>query len=150
MAFPDFNKPFELYCDAATGDDENKGGLGAILVQRDKNDMPRAVSYLSRTLKPHEENMSAYLLEMKSAVWAIKSLHHYFKGRKFKIFSDNKPLVSNTNSNNKSITRLQQALMEYDGELIHMPGAINNIADALSRNASSTNEFQRANGGSNS
>ena len=140
MAFPDFNKPFELYCDAATGDDENKGGLGAILVQRDKNDMPRAVSYLSRTLKPHEENMSAYLLEMKSAVWAIKSLHHYFKGRKFKIFSDNKPLVSNTNSNNKSITRLQQALMEYDGELIHMPGAINNIADALSRNASSTND----------
>ena len=76
--------------------------------------------------------MSAYLLKMINVVLAIKSLHHYFKGRKFKIFSDNNPLVTNKNCNSKSITRLQLALMEYDGELVHMPGVINNITDTLS------------------
>ena len=40
----------------------------------------------------------------------------------------------NTIGINKSITRLQQALMEYDRELIHMPGAIKNIVDAQSSN----------------
>ena len=62
-----------------TGDDKNKGELGAILVQRDGNNNPRAILYLLQILKPHEENMSTYLLKMKSEVWAIKSLHHYFK-----------------------------------------------------------------------
>ena len=92
MAYPDFTKEFFLYCDAATGDDNNKGGLGAFLVQIHE-EQPRPICFLSRTLKPHECNLSAYALEMKSAVWAINTLHHYLKGRKFTIISDNKPQI---------------------------------------------------------
>ena len=135
MAYPNFNKDFELYCDAATGDSDSQGCLGAFLVQKDKDDKPRAICYLSRTLKPHEMNMSSYLLEMKSAVWAINHLHHYLKGRKFKIISDNKPLVNKSNKIDKSINRLQQALIDFDAEIVHLPGRKNVVADLLSRNA---------------
>ena len=134
MAYPDFTKEFLLYCDAATGDDNNKGGLGAFLVQIHE-ERPRPICFLSRTLKPHEMNLSAYALEMKSAVWAINTLHHYLKGRKFTIISDNKPLVTNSNNTSKAINRLQQTLMDYDAEIIHMPGKANAVADILSRNA---------------
>ena len=135
MAYPDFSRPFELFCDAATGDDAHKGGLGAFLIQRDDQNNPKAISYLSRTLKPHEENLSAYALEMRSAIWAIKSLHHYLKGRHFTVISDNKPLVANTNNTSKAINRLQQTLMDYDATIIHQPGSANAVADILSRNA---------------
>ena len=135
MVYPNFNKDFEVYCDAATGYSESQGGLGAFLVQKDKDDKPRAICYLSRTLKPHEMNMSAYLLEMKSAVWAINHLHHYLKGRKFKIISDNKPLVNKSNKIDKIINHLQQAIFNFDTEIVHLPGRKNVVADLLSRNA---------------
>ena len=140
MAYPDFEKEFHLFCDASTGDDNQKGGLGAFLVQY-HDEQPKAVCYLSRSLKPHEENLSAYALEMKSAVWAIQSLHHYLKGRKFKVISDNKPLVNNSNNTSKAINRLQQTLMEYDAEIIHAPGRNNTVADVLSRNATQLNSY---------
>ena len=135
MAFPDFNLPFTLYCDASAGDENNPGGLGAILTQKDDDGNLKAISYLSRTLKPHERSASAYALEMKSAVWAIKNFHHYLKGRPFTVVSDNQPLVTKSKAADKSINKLQQLLLEYDAQIVHLPGSKNEIADALSRNA---------------
>ena len=135
LHFPDFNKEFTLYCDAAVGDATHKGGLGAILTQVDEEGTVVPISYLSRTLKPHEEKMTAYALEMKAATWAIKNYHHYLKGKKFIIISDNQPLVSNTNNNDRALNKLQQVLLDYEAELKHIPGTKNKVADALSRNA---------------
>ena len=135
LHFPDFNKEFTLYCDAAVGDATHKGGLGAILTQIDEEGIVVPISYLSRTLKPHEEKMTAYALEMKAATWAIKNYHHYLKGKKFTIISDNQPLVSNTNNNDRALNKLQQVLLDYEAELKHIPGTKNKVADALSRNA---------------
>ena len=134
MAFPDFNLPFTLYCDAAPGDENNPGGLGAILTQTNTEGNLKAISYLSRTLKPHEKSASAYALEMKSAIWAIQNFHHYLKGRSFTVVSDNQPLITKSKSADKSINKLQQLLLEYDAKIIHMPGSKNEIAYALSRN----------------
>ena len=144
MAFPDFNLPFTLYYDAAPGDDNNPGGLGAILTQTNTEGNLKAISYLSRTLKPHEKSASAYSLEMKSEIWAIRNFHHYLKGRSFTVVSDNQPLVTKSKSANKSINKLQQLLLEYDAKIIHMPGSKNEIADALSRNpAEQSNDLRR-------
>ena len=45
LHFPDFNKEFTLYCDAAVGDTTHKGGLGTILTQIDNDGSIVSVSY---------------------------------------------------------------------------------------------------------
>ncbi|GJW15521.1 putative reverse transcriptase domain-containing protein [Tanacetum coccineum] len=53
LALPKGNDDFIVYCDASLQ------GLGAVLMQREK-----VISYVSRQLKPHEENYTTHDLEL--------------------------------------------------------------------------------------
>ena len=55
MACPKANKTFFIIGDAATGTEDTKGGLGAILCQTDETGQPRAISYASRSLSDSEK-----------------------------------------------------------------------------------------------
>ena len=60
----------------------------------------------------------------------------YLKGRRCKVYTDHKPLLSATvNSSNKTIARLLQQVADFDFELVYRPGRLC-ISDALSRNPS--------------
>ena len=50
------------------------------------------IAYASRSLKPNEENYSAYLLELAAASWAIDHFSVYLRGKHFELFTDHKPL----------------------------------------------------------
>jgi hypothetical protein len=86
------NRPYSLIVDAATGNDINDGGLGAILTQTDEKGKERVIAYTSRALVNHEKNYTPFLLEMLAAGWAMDYFFKYLKGRKFKFFTDHKPL----------------------------------------------------------
>ena len=70
LAYPTPNVIYRLAVDAATGDAENPGGLGAILSQM-IDGVERVVAYASRSLKEFEKNYTPFLLEMAAATWAI-------------------------------------------------------------------------------
>ena len=69
--------------DAATGNNVNNGGLGAILTQIDEQGKERVIAYASRALVNHEKNYMPFLQEMLAATWAMEYFDTYLKGRKF-------------------------------------------------------------------
>ena len=63
-----------------------------MLTQVWENGLEHVIAYASRSLKPNEENYSAYLLELAAASWGIVYFSVYPRGRLFELFTDHKPL----------------------------------------------------------
>jgi RNase H-like domain found in reverse transcriptase len=124
--------------DAATGTTDTPGGLGAILTQMDQYDNYYAISYASRQLKDHEKNYSPFLLESAAAVWGMDVFNEYLKGKKFILFTDQKPLEIMEHLHTKTMNRLQVALLEHNFVIQYKKGEIM-LADHLSRLPSSQN-----------
>nr|GEW72357.1 hypothetical protein [Tanacetum cinerariifolium] len=61
LALPEGNDDFVVYCDASIQ------GLGVVLMQREK-----FIAYVSRQLKPHEENYTTHDLKLGAVVFALK------------------------------------------------------------------------------
>ena len=75
VSYPRREGKFKLYTDAALGEPNRPGGMGAALLQERLDGKEEVMAYASRGLKDHERNYSAYLLEMAAACWGID----YFK-----------------------------------------------------------------------
>ena len=134
VAYPSMNKEFILTTDAATGDATNPGGLGAVLTQIDDQGVERVVRYGSRSLRDHEKNYGAYLLEMAAACWGIEHFHTYLYGRKFVLQTDHKPLEKLSTRHNKTLNNLQEKMIDYNFVMQYKKGVDNVVADTLSRN----------------
>jgi len=134
LAYPRKDRMFVLATDAATGDKDNPGGLGAVLSQTDEKGQERVIAYASRSLKDHEKNYGAFLLEMAAASWAIDHFSVYLTGRRFVLLTDHKPLVPLNTRQQKTFNRLQQQLCEYNFIIRYREGGKNQVPDALSRN----------------
>jgi hypothetical protein len=63
MAFPQADRQYALITDAATGTADSRGGLGAILTQKDAPGNQYAISFASQQLKDHEKNYYHQLLK---------------------------------------------------------------------------------------
>ena len=129
LIYPDFVKEFVLETDASTI------GLGAVLAQKDKNGINRAIAYASRMLKPPERKYTATELEGLAIVWAVDQFKQYLYGQKFKIECDHNPLVYIQNMKNQKsrVCRWRDSLTQYDYEIVYKKGKLNVKADALSR-----------------
>jgi hypothetical protein len=85
LQYPDFPKEFILT-------DASNSGLGAVLSQGPIGcDLP--VAYASRSLSKAESHYTNSEKELLVIVWSTKYFRPYLYGRRFKIVSDNKPLV---------------------------------------------------------
>ena len=135
MSYPDPSKPYILSTDAALGDDNEEGGLGAILTQLSDNGMERVVAYWSRQLREHERNYSAYAIELKSICDALDHFHEYVYGSKVTVRCDQRPLEGASRTHTKTINRLTELMNTYDIEIVYRKGALNGGPDFLSRNA---------------
>ena len=128
LQYPDFTKEFILTTDASNV------AVGAVLSQGPiGSDKP--VCYASRTLNDSELNYSTTEKELLAIVWATKYFRPYLFGRKFKIYTDHKPLqwLMNMKEPNSRLTRWKLKLSEYDFTVLYKKGKLNSNADALSR-----------------
>ena len=88
IAYPNFNLPFTIHCDAS------QLGLGAVLYQEQEGKM-RVISFASRTLTPAEKNYHLHSgkLEFLALKWCIteKFSEYLICGPPFQVVTDNNP-----------------------------------------------------------
>nr|GEW17410.1 putative reverse transcriptase domain-containing protein [Tanacetum cinerariifolium] len=117
------NDDFVVYCNAS------HQGLGAVLMQRE-----RVTAYVSRQLKPHEENYTIHDLELGAVLFALKIFRHYLYGTKCTMLTDHKSLqhILDYKKLNMRQSRWLESLADYDCDIRYHPGKAS-VADALSR-----------------
>jgi len=134
VAYPRKDRQYSLIVDAATGNNENsEGGLGAILCQQDPQGNFNVIAYASRALIKHERNYTPFLLESMAAVWAMNHFDSYLRGKQFVLYTDHRPLEKLATVHKKTLSRLQEAMLEYDFKIVYKSGK-EMPADFLSRN----------------
>jgi hypothetical protein len=133
VAYPRRDRPYALITDAALGDDQHPGGLGAILTQMTPDGEHHVIAYASRKLQKHEKNYTPFLLEMQAALWGMDHFCNYLKGRHFTLFTDHKPLEKLEKRHTRTLNRLQEAMNIFDFEVVYKKGS-EMPADFLSRN----------------
>lgn len=129
LAYPDFDKSFELHTDASAK------GLGAVLYQTHE-DKKQVIAYASRCLSKSERNYSAFKLEFLALKWAVtEKFSDYLKLNHFLVLTDNNPLtyILTTAKLDATGQRWLSAIGEYSFDIIYRPGMRNQDADAMSR-----------------
>ena len=130
LAYPNFNKPFQIVCDASDY------ALGAMLAQLDElTKVERPIQYISRVLKGAELNYSATHREALAVVWSLASFRPYIHGVPSVVVTDHSALtwIMSHKEPTARMARWAMQIQEYDLEFIHRKGKENAIADALSR-----------------
>ena len=128
-------KEYTLYSDAL------RIGLGCVLMQDGK-----VVAYVSRQLKPHEQNYPTHDLELAAVVFAFKIWRHYLYGEKCRIYTYHKSLkyLLTQKELNLRQRRWLELFKDYDCIIDYHPRKANVLEDALSRKAMTTLLIQRS------
>ena len=95
------------------------------------------LGFFSRRTSPAESRYSAYDLELLAIYSTILKFRHILEGRKFRIFTDQKPLTSAFFKVRDPVSNCQRHqlvfISEFATDVAHVPGFENVVADALTR-----------------
>jgi hypothetical protein len=124
LQLPDFNKMFELECDASGI------GLGGVLLQEGK-----PVAYFSEKLSGPSLNYSTYDKELYALVRTLETWQHYLWPKEFVIHSDHESLkhIRSQSKLNRRHAKWVEFIESFPYVIRHKKGKENIIADALSR-----------------
>ena len=134
LIFADFNRPFYIATDASGV------GIGGVLYQPKsttntniKSD--NIIAIVSKKLNDTQRRYSAYKKELYAIVYCLRQFHPWVWGHKLFIVTDHMPLTHMLQSPTLS-NALQQwldVILDYEFTVVHRPGILNVIPDALSR-----------------
>lgn len=128
LLLPDLSKTFTLTTDAS------KHSVGAVL-QQDNGHGLQPVAYMSKKLNEHELNYPTHEQELLAIVVALKKWRHYLLGQHFNIQTDNRSLkfLQTQPTLSSRQARWLDVISEYDFDITHVKGKLNQAADSLSR-----------------
>ena len=121
LAFPDFNKMFEIHTDAS------KLQLGQIISQEGK-----PIAFYSRKLNPAQSRYTTTERELLSIVETLKEFRNILLGQKIIIHTDHQNLIHNSFTSDR-VMRWRLYLEEYSPEIRYIKGENNQAADTLSQ-----------------
>ncbi|XP_024965866.1 uncharacterized protein LOC112506070 [Cynara cardunculus var. scolymus] len=125
---PDWNKPFEIMCDASDW------AVGDVLGQRKEN-VFHSIYYASKILNEAQINYTTTEKELLAIVFAFERFRSYLMGTKVIVHTDHaaiKYLISKEDAKPRLI-RWVLLLQEFDLEILDRKGVENQVADHLSR-----------------
>ena len=128
MATPDWNKEFEIMCDASDY------AMGAILGQRIEK-IFRAIYYANKTFNEAQENYSIIKKEMLAMVSACEKFRPYILGSHVIIHTDHAAIKYLMAKKDVMLRLIRWVLLlqEFDLEIKDKKGSDNVIVDHLSR-----------------
>ena len=128
LSTPEWNKEFEIMCDA------NDYAMGAVLGQRTEK-LFRAIDYASKTFNEAQENYSTTEKEMLTIVFSYEKLRPYILGSYVIIRTDHATIkyLMAKKYPKPILIRWVLLLQEFDLEMEDKKGSDNVIADHLSR-----------------
>jgi hypothetical protein len=106
MAYPNATGQNHRFVDAALGDENNSGGLGAVLMQDQEAGLRKPVAYASRRLDKHKRNYLVFLAKMQAVVFGMEQLHHFLITGRFALYTDHRPLCKLSSVHVKTLNRL--------------------------------------------
>jgi ribonuclease HI len=129
LNYPDFAKEFVIACDASLY------GVAAVIYQEDDKGRHKYVGFISSTLSPSQRRWSTTKRELYAIVLALKKFKTYVYGRSFRIMTDHRALVylHSQKMVNPMMAGWIETLLDFNFEVIHLPGAMNIFPDLLSR-----------------
>ena len=117
--------------------DASTRGLGAALIQIDRDGQEKIIAFASKSLTDTETRYANIEREMLAVVFGVERFHTYVYGANFSVESDHKPLENiQLKHISKAPPRLQRMLLRlqpYDMLIKYRPGKELLLADALSR-----------------
>jgi hypothetical protein len=124
LALPDFNKTFEIECDASGI------GIGAVLMQ-DR----RPIAFFNEKLSGAALNYPTYDKELYALVWALETWKNYLWPKEFVIHTDHESLkhLKSQGKLNKRHARWIEYIETFPYVVCYKQGKENIVADALSR-----------------
>ena len=114
--------------------DASDVGLGAVLLQ-EVSGVERVLEFASRVLTPAERNYSVTERECLAVVWAIGKFRPYIEAYDFRVVTDHSSLrwLCSMKNPTSRLARWALELQAHRFTIEHRKGALNNVADALSR-----------------
>jgi len=122
LALPDFNKVFQVDCDASGS------GIGAVLSQEGK-----PIAYFSEKFNDAKKKYSVYDQEFYAIVQALKKWRHYLLPKEFVLYTDHQALryLNSQGKLNQRHLKWVEFLQSYTFVLKYRSGKSNRVADAL-------------------
>ncbi len=129
LKYPDWDRPFTLYCDASDY------ALGYILGQVDEQGRERVIAYAGRSLSEVEQKWHITEKECLAIIQGIKHFKVYLADKEFTILTDHKALeyLKKATDSSGKLHRWAIALQQYKYVIKHRSGSTHSNADALSR-----------------
>lgn len=131
---PDFTKKFYLHCDASDV------GIGAVLVQLDRDGYEKPIAFMSKKLNSSQRNYSVTERECLAAIEGIKKFRCYLEMQEFEVITDHSSLLWLMRQPDLSgrLARWVFKLQSYNFSISHRRGSDHVVPDALSRIPSAT------------
>lgn len=130
LAFPNFENDFILCTDASGY------GVGAVLMQHDASGKSHVIAYASKLLNKAQQNYDVTNRESYAIVWALRHFRELILGYKVHVYTDHYACTEIFKGNNLTgkFARWQLTIQEFNPTFAYLPGKVNKVADALSRN----------------
>ena len=126
--------PPDFSCRLHVATDASLTGIGGIIYYI-KNDIVHYVAMASRKLSSSEQNYSTTKRELLAVVYIFNKFHKWLFGIRFTLHTDHKSLIflNHQSVPNMLMLNWYDTIFSYSFDVVHIPGCLNVIPNALSR-----------------